>query len=1206
MKKRNLLLSICCSLFALLCVGGCTPPNAESKEGTEILLAGFESYEEMITYHYTNYFGSAKPSKEYVTQGESGAALAVNGRYSNTQKPALIVDTKTELLRKSDFSDVSAVKIDVRNDNAYPVNMYLQYASQTETGLKLSSLMKQTLDVGFTGTVTYQIDRILVSAFLDLQDVTQLRLVFDAPKDAIPNLTSHAQSLQNYRKLHIDNFRAVLTETQIETKKVRKEGEIESGDKAEYLAAWYMPSSYVWSPSSLSFNSDPAYIKGGSGSLRFCLEGSAKAEGENVTARWEMSINQNADISAYHAVGFWLYNAEKTQPINLYSHSTVNNAEKFIKTLDYGWNYLEFTVNDLRDNYGFDVKNFLFSFVAQFKGGANYDLYLDEMYAISATTPDIRLPTGENVGNLYYKRYDEGAQISLPVPTVLDAEGYEVKVVAPNGQQVTVENGTFVPAQKGEYTVTYTATAKYPNADGEKEQAQVQILLAVGSVPTFSNAEALTTEYEAPFNQEYTITPHARSNDGLVSWKVVTYGGRFNGVCKAGEAYAVNDYGYVNGVMDGDPERFYAIRGVDHRIIYTVTNTDGLRAQLTRHVYADEPSLDLSARYENQFYDANKISGNLGLTETGDGFTLLSNGTKATGKLNNSLLLGYQVRFLRFMVYNAGDYEVKFVVNEGMVFTVAPKAYALFNPDSFGYKEAVIGWKMASAESKMLPLTFTATSEKEGINLVMHRFSVNQDAFGEPTLIPPLYESFYEKGTRLTVGNAVVVGLQSYSFKVFDPDGKEILSRASTDKLDKSISLAQAGEYQIVYQIVYADYDGETKEKVVTVTFTVVDGTLDFIQEKSKLVEMTTLTDGEYTLQDSDLPDLTNAEIVGWKVYEFHRDYRSQQGDEIYSARDEMYERETNAEQLIADGTRLIAIKPQAGYSYRIEYTLAAYGEQFPASKTLSFVDNGEMLELSCVYADFYKNGTVTNKNLTVLEQGIRFTADGGVQQASGEFRNAVSLGNLERITLVFRNDSLSDTYVYFHGAPENNGVRLGIKAKHYATLELYGASVIRAWGFADENNIFGGLNGTINRLAMDIYSPTNAVDITLCGIYVNASAFLPVLDGVHYEREYYADEEVQIAVPETLVNVTAYTVTVKKAGETEPAFVCTNTEIGTANGKFVIGVGVYEITYTVTYELAGESKTYEKTVTVTGRLNINDPKYDGLIYDKWQNDEAF
>ena len=100
MKKRNLLLSICCSLFALLCVGGCTPPNAESKEGTEILLAGFESYEEMITYHYTNYFGSAKPSKEYVTQGENGAALAVNGRYSNTQKPALIVDTKTELLRK--------------------------------------------------------------------------------------------------------------------------------------------------------------------------------------------------------------------------------------------------------------------------------------------------------------------------------------------------------------------------------------------------------------------------------------------------------------------------------------------------------------------------------------------------------------------------------------------------------------------------------------------------------------------------------------------------------------------------------------------------------------------------------------------------------------------------------------------------------------------------------------------------------------------------------------------------------------------------------------------------------------------------------------------------------------------------------------------------------------------------------------------------
>ncbi|MBQ4268280.1 MAG: hypothetical protein IJB97_01370, partial [Clostridia bacterium] len=365
------------SLFAGIACGG-----GGTKDGGEVLLAGFETYEEMLTYHYTNYFGAAKPSKEYVTQGNGGAAITVNGRYTNTQRPAIVIDTNTEYLEKSDYTDVSQIKLDVQNNNDYAANIYFQYGSLTETGLKLSSAMKKTLDAGFTGTVTFEIDRNLVSEFLNLDYVTELRIVFDSPKEAIPTLGSTDETLANYRKFHIDNLRAVLTKDAIVKTPVRAVGEIESGDKEEYLAAWYLPSGYIWSPSSVSYNTNPEFIKGGNGSLQFKLEGSTRDAGGWATAYWAMSVNQNPDISDCYAVGFWVYNSEPIQPINLYSHAPLSNTEKFVQKLEYGWNYIEITVNDLKDKYGYDENNFLFGMTLQFMGGDDYDIYIDEMYTV--------------------------------------------------------------------------------------------------------------------------------------------------------------------------------------------------------------------------------------------------------------------------------------------------------------------------------------------------------------------------------------------------------------------------------------------------------------------------------------------------------------------------------------------------------------------------------------------------------------------------------------------------------------------------------------------------------------------------------------------------------------------------------------------------------------------------------------------------------
>ena len=1208
MRMRKLLPIALGAVCAASLFAGIACSGSGSKTENEVLLAGFETYEEMLTYHYTNYFGAAKPSKEYVTQGNGGAAITVNGRYTNTQRPAIVIDTNTDYLEKSDYTDVSQIKLDVQNDNDYAANVYFQYGSLTETGLKLSSAMKKTLDAGFSGTVTFEIDRNLVSEFLNLDYVTELRIVFDSPKEAIPTLGSTDEALENYRKFHIDNLRAVLTKETIVKTPVRAAGEIESGDKEEYLAAWYLPSGYIWSPSSVSYNTDPEYVKGGNGSLKFKLEGAIKEAGRYLTAYWAMSVNQNPDISNCYAVGFWVYNSKPIQPINLYSHAPLSNTEKFVQKLEYGWNYIELTVNDLKDKYGYDEKNFLFGMTFQFMGGDDYDIYIDEMYTVDYTTPEIKLPVGENVGNLYYAAYNEGDTVTIPAATVLHAATNTVKVVGPNGQEIPLSGNTFTATSKGEYTVTYTATAAQKNKEGQLETVEKSIVIAVGAVPTFNNTRRLKDVFGAQSGAVYTITETALSS-AQVSWQVELYGGRFNGAGKAGELYDYSStvHGYVNGVLANNPTSFYLQRGLDHRIVYTATGADGLKAQFIQHVYADEATTLLSDRYEN-FYDSTRVGGDLTVNGTNDGFVLKSDGTKASGVYSNSLQVGYQANFLRFMVYNASEKSVTFKINNGMEFTIAAKGYALFNPDSFGYQAAVVGWKMVSADSKLLPLTFTSTAATSGIELHISRFGVNECAFEPPTLQAPSFEEFYEEGSPLTIGKASVTGLGSYNYKVTAPDGTVVLSDVSTANANMRIDLIQTGVYTVEYFTSYEDYSGAVQDLSVTATFKVLAENPTFIMETNKIVDIKDVTDGAYTLTELDKPDLaladgTTATVTAWKVYKFHRDQVERVKTDAFGLSDVMLENEATESELLTDGNLLSGIKPQTNYSYRIEYKINAYGESFTVTNTLIFANRENMMNVTEAYGDFYTAGKVSGNVTASTEKGIALGGAGGVTTISGEYVHPVSLGNLTSMTLTFYNAGEDDVFLFFYGAPETGAVRAPLKAKQYTCLN-FNVKTLKDWGFVSETEsgyVFGGVSGKENKLSVKVYSPKNTLDVSLCDIWLNTDAFLPKMEGVAYESEYYTGETVSIVAPETLVNITDYTVTVVKEGASEAAFTCQKADVdaGAANFTFAES-GKYTVTYKATYVLNDETKTYTISFSIICKQDVNDPTGEGIVTDKW------
>ena len=1191
MKRKNFITALLSFVFGCSVLGGvaaCTPSETSSDDKpstSEVLLAGFEDYDELLTYHYMNYFGAAKPQKDFVTQGTGGVALTINGQFTNSQKPTLVIETRTDLLEKGDFSDVSEIKLDVKNENDYAANIYFQYVSSTETGKKSSSAIRQTVEAGYEGTVTFSIDRALMSEFLDLTNVTELRLLFDSPRVAIPTLTSQIEAQANYRKFKADNLRAITTSAPIEKKAVRKEGEIESADKEEYLAAWYMPSAYMWSPSSMAFNTEQEYIKGGDGSFKVVLEGTNSSSTSKFTANWAMSVNQNNDISAYYALHFWLYNeSEAENEILFLLNNPVTHKERSVGYLKPGWNEFTFTVNQLRDTYGFDDKNFLFGFTCQAPVGKDHVLYLDEMYLVPFTNPEIAVEGGENVGNVYYKAYNEGEVITLPTPTVKYASGYAVKVLGPDGEEVTVTDNKFTAASKGEYTVTYTTRGATENA----KTAETSILLAVGSVPTFNNAPQNVYTLG---NKTYTITDKALSS-ATVSWEVQLYRHRFAmsenlaGVAETSQ----NNNGYTNGVITGNPTSFYAQNGYDCRVVWTATNADGLRAVHTQHIFADDELLSLDERYGETLYNPQRVGGAISVNESKTAFLVQSDTTKADGVIDNPLMVGYLNTKLRFVIYNHGENPVTVKVNNSSQFTLGAKAYGLWNSDVYG-KNGVIGWGLTTADGKMGELKFTFTSEKEGISLEIFHFGVNPNAFEEPTMAAPTYEEYYEKDSVLSVKAPILSGLSVYQYKVYKPDGTTLLIGMSDDGNSTEFTAQETGEYSVEYNATYEDYNGDLQTLTATATFTVIDFELpNFIAEKATVIN----TDGlgaTYTLTDNDKPNLTlsngeTATLTSWSIVEYHRDYMNTSGG--IAPDNPLTAKEVATNKLVTAGNELVGITYTAGHSYRIQYKINALGVEFTVYKTLFFVNYTNMVSLQTAYPDFYTNATATGK--TAVE-GTKITLKGASgADVSGAIANSVDLGNLTKMTIVLYNDGEEDVFMYFNGSPANGAVRLGVKAGHFALLE-FAPATLKGWGFMSGDGTFGG--GGSNALSMKVYSPKQDVNICIYSLWMNADAFTPVVEGATYASSYETGTQITVQKATTLINVEngEYNVTVQKQGVATPVLTCTHTELNAATPpSFTAGNGTYTITYSVDYtdKFDGEIKTYTKVYTFTASPDLS------------------
>ena len=361
------------------------------------LITSFESYEEIVLdMKLLNMFGSASfiDAKGQTLAGEKdanypeGLSLVTEGNYALkieaqgdyrklSKKPSLAVKTKIGggTFEKTDFTDVDKIYLDVYNANATAQNVYVQYLTESVTGAKLTSQYKATVPAYTFQTVEFVIDRSVASRLLDLGQVSQVRICFDG----------ETEYNQAPRIFFIDNFRLHTTTEPIDTSTpLRRAGELESADKADFLSTWKTIGSYNFFPSSLSFNDDPAYIKGGTGSFKLSnVPNHYGAEVLEYTIGWELTP-MVTDLSNIQGISYWVYNAYD-QPIQDWVRRTIrepsgdDSKDDMWGTLQPGWNQRTITKEQLLA-MGFKLDEFnIFTLMFSVPAHDACDLYFDEI-----------------------------------------------------------------------------------------------------------------------------------------------------------------------------------------------------------------------------------------------------------------------------------------------------------------------------------------------------------------------------------------------------------------------------------------------------------------------------------------------------------------------------------------------------------------------------------------------------------------------------------------------------------------------------------------------------------------------------------------------------------------------------------------------------------------------------------------------------------
>lgn len=450
-------LSVFAFMISLFSFSACVETEKDSGENEKHMLCSFDEYDSLSEITYAHSFGKVDilDECEWKTEGKACIKASIDGsRNDRGQKPMMVLYADSQYVNKTDFSDVATLELDVYNDNDETKYIYFQLEiSQLNTEGDVVYL--QTAEYSYElpakkqTHVTWEFDRGFLMQLMDIKSVTQILLSFDNPTDG------------DFDVYYLDNFYATTTNRETNPVQIRKEGEIESGERAEYLAAWSVTLP-KHCPTGLAFNSDPNYVKYGKGSIMITApDGLNKVNTPTVSYEAKQSI----DLTDYESIVFHMFNANE-KDYNGY-FVTAEGQFRVDFSLKAGeWTRVEISLSKLKalahlEEFSDSVYKQFSSFqITLYFQEPNTPLtfYLDEMYAV---TGDTRPP---EIGEVEYEYFEKGETVNVLKPQVIRGNIDKWEVFAPDGEKISENEDTFVASENGIYTVVYKAWNAYDSS----------------------------------------------------------------------------------------------------------------------------------------------------------------------------------------------------------------------------------------------------------------------------------------------------------------------------------------------------------------------------------------------------------------------------------------------------------------------------------------------------------------------------------------------------------------------------------------------------------------------------------------------------------------------------------------------------------------------------------------------------------------------
>ena len=767
MESRKKILSVVTFLVVMIvCLAGffaCKNNNESNSsletERSELLICGFDNYEELTSLRWMNSFGAVELTTEHKTEGENAAKISARGVHTESVKPTVIIPTATEWVSRTNYLNVSAILLDVYNDNDTEQEIGFQYLAKSDENSILSREMICRIPANTQQTLRFEVDRDVIAQFINLDDIASLRLTFANQKTwDEPN-----------RIFYVDNMRLETTEEPIDySVKVRKDGEYESCDKPEYLSVWGNINQKIYSNSTLSFNDDPAYIKGGAGSFKLISNYSDGEEGLAYTRSvgFKLLKTERADFTDYYSLSFWIYNANDS------SHKFFFNSGVVVAVLEpNSWTYIELTVDWLTSLGEYEIDEIYPYFCFHVLEDKPYTFYVDEInlnkYASEVKAPGLTVTDNETEQKLDISWVNKGAR------------GFAYRVLVDGEERVSLTDigmKTSVSVPYGEYTTDALMVEVEVTAKGAEEQ------LATASYKKYLfDFTSVPENMEVEYGKLYTIgdgencLPMATADEGEITWT----------------AEEIRTLSWISGSPVGTVLKTYEDTvGVtaDNRNVTKITwalTVGGFTRTAETYLFTnnDEAYMPLEERYSDYIENAS-LTGDLSVSDfeilqgSGKSLHLYSGSAKASGAFTNPVFLGYTRNYFIYYIYNNGTSEILYKGDKSTEFAIPAKSYAIFNPVRWGYEAAVEGWKMVTADGYLNNIAMSATtSDGSVVDVYLGCVKINADAYD----LGEIAVTGEEKNDTVTVSWNAVIGVQKYSYRVII-DGQEIVSATELSK----------------------------------------------------------------------------------------------------------------------------------------------------------------------------------------------------------------------------------------------------------------------------------------------------------------------------------------------------------------------------------------------------------------------------------------